>query len=150
MATSLIPETQRFGNLKQYLFDFAAQVAAARNQSCTFLEPRIEITLTFLISADAPNMAPLTEDQKAAVEIAKRRLEEIRAADVHLRACCPTISHLAYHFDNAFISFAADVIRGGGETANIETAYLEFEGITYGQGTFQRLALSHLFNFEMD
>jgi hypothetical protein len=67
-----------------------------------------------------------------------------------LRECCPTSLHLANFLDIFFITSIADATRQGISEERLNFAYSEFEGLTYRQGPFKRITLSHLFNFDMD
>jgi len=70
--------------------------------------------------------------------------------DRHLAECCPTLLQLANFIDSFFITAVADAKRQGAPKERLDFAYDEFESLTYRQGRFKRIALSHLFNFDME
>ena len=57
---------------------------------------------------------------------------------------------IANFLDTFFITAVADAKRQGTAKERLDFAYDEFESLTYHQGRFKRIALSHLFNFDME
>lgn len=161
-STWVIPKEERFPGLRAVMLQHVDEVAAIRGQTREFAQqPLLFLFLCFPWVAD---LNLLSAEQKGAVErrareiqglpfdgeAVRNQLTEILAADKHLRECCPSLFHLANYLDLGFITAAADAKRQGLPQDRISFAYDEFETSTYHQGPFRRLALSHLFNFEMD
>jgi hypothetical protein len=160
--STVIPEAERFGRLKDFLIQWVDSVAAIKNANPQ-LEGEWPHFFVFLLYPWILEAAVLSDDQRALLEQRKReilglnfngeeakgRLEEVLANDTHLHECCPTLLHLVNFLDGYFITAAADAKRQGAEN-RIDFAYSEFENLTYRQGRFKRVALSHLFNFDME
>src|SRR6266852_7841521 len=165
MATTptVIPAGERYGKLKQILFEYVETIANLRsaNPSLAEQQPSFFLFLTFPWLADAALLSPeqnaFVERRKVEItqrgfdgERAKKDLEEIRANDNHLAECCPTSLLLANYLDTSFITAVAEAKRAGTAQQQLDFAFEEFENQTYRQGRFRRIALSHLFNFNMD
>lgn len=165
MASSpmVIPVAERYTKLKAILLEYVESIAAIRNANSNLAEQQQSIFF-FLVFPWLADYAQLSAEQSAFLERrklqaaefkfdgerAKSVLEEIRANDKHLAECCPNTMFLANYLDSYFIKPVTDV-RGTGTTKEqIEFAFSEFERQTYHQGRFKRIALSHLFNFNMD
>ncbi len=164
MATNpmVIPLSERFGKLRDLLMEYVEIIAALRdaNQNMAQQWPQFFLFLTYPWIVDQTSF---TEDQRKFLEhrkaeiqalkfdgeTAKKRLAEVRESDRHLAECCPTLLHLANFFDTFFITPVANAKRQGAAKERLDFAYHEFESLTYHQGRFKRIALSHLFNFDM-
>src|SRR5690348_11604810 len=83
-------------------------------------------------------------------EAALNTLQDILKRDQHLFECCGAAVYLAQYLDLAFLTAASDVRMRGASDDNIEVLFHELTSTTYHQGRFRRIALSHLFNFDMD
>lgn len=164
MATSpmVIPVVERFGNLKQILFEYVEIIAAIRNANPNLVEqqPSLFSFLVFPWVVDYAQLSPAQKDflerRKLQVgelrfdgERAKGVLEEILAGDKHLAECCLNAVILANYLDSYFIKPVTDAKSAGTTQAQVDFAFTEFERQTYHQGRFRRIALSHLFNFNM-
>jgi hypothetical protein len=159
----VIPEAERYGNLKNLIFGYVDQVAELRAQNAELARqfPQFFLFLTFPWVADQALLDNVQtaffrrrKDEIEALgfngEATKKQLEEVLATDKHLAQCCPTLLHLVNFLDLSFITGIADAKQQGAAKERVEFAYDEFESLTYHQGRFKRIALSHLFNFEME
>lgn len=160
---SVIPVGERYGRLKLTLFRYVETIAALRETNKVLAEqqPSFFLFLTFPWLADTSNL-PVEERnflERRKLEVtelgfdgarAKQDLDEIRANDKHLAECCPSPLQLANYLDTSFITGVADAKRAGAAQERLDFAFDEFESLTYKQGRFRRIALSHLFNFNMD
>jgi len=158
-----IPESERFPGLRELLFQFVETVAAIKAAN-PLLAQGFPQFFSFLSYPWVLEIAAQSDDQKVFLEQrrrenlalrfngdeAKKRLEEILSNDKHIRDCCPTLLHLVNFLDSFFVTPVADATLQGASQDQLDFAYSEFENQTYGQGRFKRIALSHLFNFEMD
>jgi hypothetical protein len=158
----LIPTSERYGRLKDILFGFVDQIVAIRSANPNLADNKL-ISFVFLalpslveLEGLPPEQRQLVEQRKAEVsrlgfdpEGARLALEEVLAADKHLRECCPTPLHLASYLDFQFFA-RVDAVHGGMKAGLQEFTYDLFERLTYQQGRFRRIALSHLFNFDME
>lgn len=165
MATNpmVVPVAERYGKLKEFLTEYTDIVAGLRDANLSLAQqwPQFFLSLTYPWIVD---QTLLTTDQKKFLEhrkleiralkfdgdTAKKRLQEVLASDRHLVECCPTLLHLADFLDTFFITAVADAKRQGTTKERLDFAYDEFERLTYHQGRFKRIALSHLFNFDME
>ena len=165
MATNpmVIPESERFAGLKDLLTEYVNVVARIRNANPNLAQewPQFFLFLSYPVIVD---QSLLSDDQKQFLERrrreiaelnfdggeAKKKLEEVLARDKHLAECCPSLLHLVNFLDSFFITAVADAKRQGASQDRLDFAYTEFESLTYRQGRFKRIALSHLFNFEME
>ena len=143
------------------LFGYVDEIAKIRQKNPNLVEQQA-LFFTFLTFPWLAAVDVLTDEQRAYQdrrkpeiaqlgfdgERAKQVLNEILAADVHLRECCPTALQLAGYFDAHFLTSAADAKREGAAQERLEFAFENFEAMTYHQ-RFRRIALSHLFNFDM-
>lgn len=159
----VIPEPERFGRVKEFLFQFVDGVAKIKNANPQLAQQWPQF-FSFLAYPWILDRGSLANDQKAFLEQrrrenaalgfngeeAKNRLEEILANDKHIRECCPTPLHLVNFLDGSFVMPAAEAKLQGASQDRLDFAYSEFESLAYRQGRFKRIALSHLFNFEMD
>jgi len=157
----IVPPSERFAGLKQVLFDYLDEIARIRRDNPN-LAPQQSLFFTFLIFPWLVDLEALTGEQRAYQdrlklqfaevgfdgERAKAVLNEVLANDVQLRECCPTPLQLAGYFDAQFLAPASDVARQGAGRDRLEFAFGNFEAATYHQ-RFRRIALSHLFNFDM-
>jgi hypothetical protein len=158
----IIPPNERSADLKAKLFGFAEQVAVIRdtNPNLAAQQPRFFSFLTYpwLVQAEGFTQEQIGYLERRKIEIAqlgfdghqaKNDLLEILRNDKHLRECCPTPFQLATHFDSYFVTFVGDLKRQRAPKERMEFAFDEFESLTYHQGRFRRIAISHLFNFQM-
>ena len=157
----IVPQNVRFSGLKRVLFDYLDEIARIRQDNPN-LAPQQSLFFTFLTFPWLVDMRALTDEQREYQERlklqlaqagfngerAKEALNEILANDVHLRECCPTSLQLAGYFDAQFLAAALDATCHGATRERLEFAFEDFEAATYHQ-RFRRIALSHLFNFEM-
>jgi Apea-like HEPN len=159
----VIPVEDRYANLKQILVEYVGIIAAIRsgNPNLAQQQPSLFSFLAFPWLADD---AQLTSEQKdflrrRKIEVSelkfdgervKRTLDEVLASDKHLKESCLNRVMLANYLDLYFIKPVTDAKEAGTTEAQIEFAFTEFERQTYHQGRFRRIALSHLFNFNMD
>jgi hypothetical protein len=159
----VIPHGERFGNLKPILFEYVDIVAKLRdaNTNLASQQPSFFLFLAFPWVADKTLLSSeqvgfLERRKKEITQLgfdgdrAKKHLDEVIANDKHLAECCPTPYLLAKYFDSSFITAVADAKRQKAASDRLEFAFEEFESLTYHQGHFRRIALSHLFNFDMD
>jgi Apea-like HEPN len=159
----VIPESERYRNLKALISEYVEVVASVRDANPKLAQEWPQFFL-FLAYPWIVNQTQLSNDQNSFMErrrseiaelgfnggAVKKRLEEVLANDKHLAECCPTLIHLANFLDSFFITVVADARRQGTSQERFDFAYDEFESLTYRQGRFKRIALSHLFNFEME
>lgn len=159
----VVPVSERFEPLRRVLDGFVEAVVNVRKGNPN-LAPEQRLFFTFLVFpwvADANLLTPEQRDfqERRKLEIlgmgfdgekSRTQLEKILRNDKHLSECCPTSLQLASYFDSSLITGLADSKLQGVEKSRIDYAYDEFERLTYHQGRFRRIALSHLFNFEMD
>ena len=159
----VIPESERYEKLKDLLSEYVGIVANIRDANRKLAQewPQFFLFLSYPWIVD---QIQLSSDQKDFLERRKReitelkfdgtevkkRLEEVLRNDKHLAECCPTLLHLANFLDSFFITAVADAKRQGAAPERFDFAYDEFESLTYRQGRFKRIALSHMFNFEME
>jgi hypothetical protein len=159
----VIPESERYGKLKDLLSEYVGIVANIRDANPKLAQewPQFFLFLSYPWIVD---QGQLSSDQKEFLERRKheimelkfdgaevrKRLAEVLANDKHLAECCPTLLHLASFLDSFYITAVADARRQGAAQERLDFAYEEFESLTYRQGRFKRIALSHLFNFDMD
>jgi hypothetical protein len=164
MATNpmVIPVGERYGKLKEFLFEYVEIVAKLRTSNKAPAEQ--QLSFFFLMYPWLADPAVMPSEQKALMERrkaeitqlgfdaerAKKYLEDILANDKHLAECCPTPLHLANYVDTSFISNVASTKNVGTAQEKLDFAFEEFESLTYHQGRFRRIALSHLFNLDMD
>jgi hypothetical protein len=138
MATTptVIPAGERYGKLKQILFEYVETIANLRsaNTSLADQQPSFFLFLAFPWLAEA---AILSSEQKTFLERrkvevtqlgfdgerAKKGLEEIRANDNHLAECCPTPLLLANYLDTSFITAVADAKRAGTAQQQLDFAF---------------------------
>jgi hypothetical protein len=158
----IIAVAERYENLNHILSEYVEIVARLRNGNPNLARqwPQFFLFLSYPWILDQPFA---TDDQKEFLarrrleiqdlgfdgDAAKIQLEEILANDKHLADCCPTLLHLANFLDTFFITAVADAKRQGATREQLDFAYSEFQSLTYHQGCFKRIALSHLFNFDM-
>lgn len=165
MATNpmIIPDKERYPQLKAVLFAYVDIVVAVKagNPNLASQFPQLFLVLVYPWVVDR---APLSQDQLQLLERRQLEIEQIpfdgRAAmeqlqdildqDKHLAECCPNVLQLANFLDTFFITPIADAKLQGISDDRLQFAYNEFESLTYHQGRFKRIALSHLFNLEMD
>jgi hypothetical protein len=159
----IIPASERFGKMRELLDGFVDIVARLRNENPQLVQqwPQFFLFLTYPWIVDH---TLLTADQRTFLErrtkeiqdlgfdgdATKKKLEEILANDTHLRDCCATLLNLANFLDTFYITSVADAKRHGAAKERLDYAYDEFESLAYHQGRFKRIALSHIFNFEID
>lgn len=159
----VIPESERYGKLKDFVSEYVGIVANIRDANPKLAQewPQFFLFLSYPWIVD---QAQLPRDQKEflgrrqreIVELnfdgaeARKRLEEVLANDKHLAECCPTLLHLANFLDSFYVTAVADAKRQGAAKERLDFAYEEFESLTYRQGRFKRIALSHMFNFDME
>ncbi|MBZ5565900.1 MAG: hypothetical protein LAP13_26205 [Acidobacteriia bacterium] len=77
-------------------------------------------------------------------------LEDILSRDKHLKEYCPTPGHLAHFLDVQFVGLAVELTEAGASHKQLAWLFNAFTDLTYGQGRFKKIALSHLFNFDAD
>ncbi len=159
----VIPVSERFEPLRRVLDGFVDAVVNLRKGNPN-LAPAQRLFFMFLVFPWVADANMLTAEQRdfqerRKLEIleagfdgekAQTQLEEILQNDKHLSECCPTTLQLASYFDSYFITGLSDLKLQGVEQSRIDFAYDEFERLTYHQGRFRRIALSHLFNLEID
>jgi len=157
----VVPPNERYPGLKPVMFDFVDKIAKIRQDNPNLAEQQ-PLFFTFLTFPWLAPAGALTEEQRLyqdrrKLEIAqlgfdgeraKQILDDILANDRHLRECCPDPLQLAAYFDGHFLTSSADAKRQGAAPARLEFAFEAFEALTYQQ-PFRRIALSHLFNFDM-
>jgi len=159
----VVPDAERYGALKDRIFgyvDIVSRIRAAKPEMAQQW-PQLFLTLSYPWIVDTAQLSP---DQKASVELRKQEiaqlpfdgnrvkheLADVLVKDKHLSECCPTLLHLANFLDSFFISAAVDAKRHGADETRLNLSYDEFRTMTYCQGRFRRIALSHLFNFDME
>ena len=161
---TVIPVNERYGRLKEILFAYVDRIAAIQtaNPNLTPQDSRFSsLSVPWLVDAES-----LTPDEKNYLERgkldraqlgfdgekAKLALEEILSNDKHFRECCPTPLQLANYLDAYFLTAAANAKRQGVAVAKerLDFGFSEFESLTYHQGRFRRIAVSHPFNFDME
>jgi hypothetical protein len=159
----VIPESERFTGLKDLLTQSVNVVAAIRDKYPKLAQEWPQFLL-FLLYAWIVDETQLSDEQRQFLERRKReiaelgfdgaegkkKLEEVLTRDKHLAECCPTLLHLANFLDSFFVTATADAKRQGASQDRLDFAYSEFDSLTYRQGRFKRIALSHLFNFDME
>jgi Apea-like HEPN len=159
----VIPESERFAGLRDLITEFVDVVAAIRDAYPKLAQewPQFFLFLSYPWIVDE---TLLSDDQKQFLErrkqeiaelkfdgaAGKKKLEKVLARDKHIAECCPTLLHLANFLDSFFITATADAKRQGASQDRLDFAYSEFESLTYRQGRFKRISLSHLFNFDME
>jgi len=165
MATNpmIIPVGERFGKLKEVLLEYVGIISAIKTANPNLIEQQPSLFL-FLVFPWVADYSKLTAEQKDFLERrklevtalkfdgegVKRVLEDILDKDKHLAECCPNAVFLANYLDSNFIKPVTDARVAGTTDAQIDFAFTEFERQTYHQGRFRRIALSHLYNFDMD
>jgi hypothetical protein len=159
----VIPIPERYALLRHILDGFVDEVAKLKKQNPNLAaeQPLFFLFLVYPWVADATALTAEQKDflERRKLEIrgigfngekARTQLEEILRNDNHLSECCPTPLLLASYFDSALVTVLADSKLQGAAQARIDFAYDEFERLTYHQGRFRRIALSHLFNLDID
>jgi hypothetical protein len=157
----VIPTPERDGLLEERLFRFADQLVALHRSNAQLPEQLPFVALTFPWLVDLSTMSQdqrnYQEQRKGEIsalgfdgDLAKGQLEETLANDKHLRECCPFPLQLAAYFDSHFLNATALAMLAGASQERLDSAFEEFERTTYHQGRFRRIALSHLFNFDME
>ncbi|HEU5403706.1 MAG TPA: hypothetical protein VFU86_20290 [Terriglobales bacterium] len=159
----VIPVAERYKKLRDLLMEYVQIIAALRDANPNMAQqwPQFFLFLTYPWIVDQTSFTrdqrQFLEQRKAEIqalkfdgETAKKRLAEVLASDRHLAECCPTLLHLANFFDTFFFTPVADAKRQGTAKERLDFAYDEFESLTYHQGRFKRITLSHLFNFDME
>ena len=156
-----VSPNERFTGLKQALFGYLDEIARIQREYPN-LAPQQPLFFTFLTFPWLVDMEVLTEEQRAYQDRlklqlaeagfdgqrAKAILNEVLAKDLQLRECCLTPLQLAGYLDAQFLASALDMTRHGAGRERLEFAFENFESATYGQ-RFRRIALSHLFNIDM-
>jgi hypothetical protein len=160
--STVIPESERYRKLKEIVLEQVEKVSEIRKDKPQEVQRQLSfrfLVFPWAVEAGLPNenQKLVMDGQKAQIrewgfdgERAKKQLDEIHANDKHLAECCPFVSDLANYLDAYFITPAADAMVRGFSREQIETAFAEFESVTYHQGRFRRIALSHLYNFNME
>jgi Apea-like HEPN len=159
----IIPESERYGGLKPLVFEYVDIVARIRDarQDLAQQWPQFFLYLALPWVVDPMQLSPEQKEflegrKREITELgfdgaeAKKRLEDVLARDKHLADCCPTLLHFSTFLDTFFITAAADAKRQGADQQRLGFAYDEFENLTYRQGRFKRIALSHIFNLNME
>jgi hypothetical protein len=159
----VIPEAERYAGLKAAVFEYTDRVARIEAANPNLARQWPEFFL-FLVYPWILDRGQLSAEQKGfldrrKVEVAalgfdgervKAQLEGILAGDRHLAECCPTLLHFVNFLNAFFIKTAAESKRSGASQDQLDFTYGEFETLTYRQGRFKRIALSHVFNFDME
>jgi hypothetical protein len=163
ISAMVIPASERYGKLKEIIFWFADSLAIMRaknlnlppGQTNSFLllaypwlagELTVEPAHEDLLSQNRQLLSGLGfQGEKVLSE-----LRDILANDQHLAECCLTSLRLAQYLDSAVVTRLADAKEARSAEDKLNFAYDEFEASTYRQGSFKRVVLSHLFNFEME
>jgi hypothetical protein len=159
----VVPESERYGQLKALVFEYVDIVARIRDTSPNLAQQWPQFFL-FLAYSWIVDPTQLSAEQKEFLEhrkreitelkfdgaAVKRQLEDVLAGDKHLAECCPTLLHFANFLDTFFITATADAKRQGASQQRLDFAYDEFESLAYRQGRFKRIALSHIFNLDME
>jgi hypothetical protein len=159
----IIPESERYGKLKDLVLQYVSLVAKIKDSNPRLAQEWPQL-FVFLSSPWIVDQNQLSNDHREFLERRKReiselkfdgaevkkQLEEVRASDRHIAECCPTLLHLASFLDTFFITQVADASRQGLSRERLDFAFEEFASITYRQGRFKRIALSHIFNFDME
>jgi hypothetical protein len=165
MATNpmIIPIAERYAELRGFLAMYVDVVATIRDGNPNLAQQFPQFFL-FLVYPWLVDRAPLSQDQTTFLErrqreieqlkfdgeTARKQLEEILGSDKHLAECCPNPLYLANFLDTFFITPVADAKRQGMSKERLDFAYDEFDSLTYHQGRFKRIALSHVFNLDME
>lgn len=162
-SAMVIPEAERYAGLRPAVLGFVESVAQIRTANPDLARewPQFFLFLIYPWILDRGQLSPEQKDflerrrrEVAALDFdgekATKELEGILAKDTHLSECCPTLLHFANFLDMFFITATADARREGAAQDRIDFAYGEFESLIYRQGKFKRIALSHVFNFEME
>jgi hypothetical protein len=159
----VVPESERYGQLKSIVFEYVDIVARIRDASPNLAQQWPQFFL-FLAYSWIVDPTQLSAEQKEFLERRKREITELRfdgaaikkqledvlAGDKHLAECCPTLLHFANFLDTFFITATADAKRQGASQQRLDFAFDEFESLAYRQGRFRRIALSHIFNLDME
>ena len=163
----VIPESERSPSLREILFRQAQNVAAVKHALQNPSRTGFSIPVSFFqLSAPwLPETGPESAANRTQIqglgfdgERAASDLQRIFDEDPHLVECCPTRAHLAVHLDTSFITPAANMLsQGTSDTPalppheselRLHELFLQFLRLTYEQGRFRKIALSHLFNFD--
>jgi hypothetical protein len=142
------------------LFGYVEQVAELRRKHPAIAQqvlPFVSLLFAWLAEQDAgaehldwvPGRKKEVEEMGFNGADVKRSLEGILANDKHLRECFPALFNLAHFLDAFFITGASDLKLRGADPQALDLLFDEFLSTTYHQGRFKRIALSHLFNFDM-
>jgi len=157
----IVPAEERYPGLRETLFRFVDQTAAMRAKHAELRQqpfPFLSLAAPWIVQE---GLDPVQQDWFARRKIeleglgfdgvaVSQSLTAILAADKHLRECCPSPLHLAHFLDSSFVTRTAELKSKNTEQRILDLVFEEFVSVTYHQGRFKRMALSHLFNFEMD
>jgi hypothetical protein len=162
----VIPETERFPGLREFLFRFLDDVVEANKHKPDLLAARPvdtfwALTLPWILELEVQNPNPdlrkMIDARKTAISIAgydggrvARDLKDIQETDKHLAECCPTLLHLARHLSFNFINEASTLREAGIELKDLDLQYAAFVKMTYEQGRFRRAAFTHVFNLDIE
>ena len=134
----VIPESERYGKLKDLLSEYVGIVANIRDANrgnshrsgpgfFLFLSyPWIVDQISFPVTRKdflERRKWEITELKSRRSAEVKKRLEEVLRNDKHLAQCCPTLLHLANFLDSFFITAVADARRQGAAPERLDFAY---------------------------
>ncbi len=160
-ATNLIPPGERYPNLRDFLFRCARQVQAVKSKQPVLIREQASpfLYLCYPWIAEPANIEQrkLLETRRSQFEVAgfvgasaKSELEEILKQDKHLRECCVSPGQLAQFLDSSFVTPATMLLMANAQMERLNNLFEEFILVTYGQGRFKAVSLSHVFNFDAD
>ncbi len=155
-----IPPEKRYAALKDFLLKQVAVVEKFQVRNSMLVPegaaPFLYLTYPWFGEPQSEEQRKLLETRRDQFraggfdgEAAVRELRQIMNEDTHLRECCPTVGELSQFLDNFFFEFALQILRAGASPDRVESFFEnEFIPLTYHQGSFKSVALSHLFNFD--
>lgn len=119
--------------------------------------PFLFLAHPWLDTRETPDIRVIQETRRHEYEAAGfngaatlQELQSILARDQHLSQCCPTAGHLAQFLDLFFITPCLQLIETRAPEAAINQLLDQFLALTYTQGPFRSVSLSHLFNFDAE
>ncbi len=160
---AVVPADKRYGGLKEAVFQLADLLLAFKADRTNLPFDRVD-RLAFVsypwlateLNPDPAHEAILAQNRSLFFECGfqgEKVLAELRnilKMDRHLAECCLSPLRLAEYLGSSIVGRIITGKRAGSSGEELDLAYEDFEGATYRQGTFKRMFLSHLFNFEME
>jgi hypothetical protein len=162
-AGMVIPLSERYPGLKKLVFQYVDLLVIIRKRHPNLISQ--QQTTFFLLAypwlADYATFnteqASLSDQRKKIFkelgfdgEVVATQLKEILTDDKHLANCCNNVTELAHYLDTSLLTPLATATINGVPKERLDFAYDEFESTTYHQGSFKRILVTHLFNFDMD